>query len=81
MSIQIQIAAQPLAHIPPSRRGEVLLMQQMRIAPPAALISSAPKGLLNTLCSGTLFSGQVEALDVLFLAFDGRAWELFIEDP
>jgi len=56
-------------------------MQQMRIAPPAVLISSAPKGLLDTLCSGTLFSGRVEALDVLFPAFDGRTWELFIEDP
>ena len=54
-------------------------MQQMRIAPPAVLISSAPKGLLDTLRSRTLSLGQVEALDT-FPTFDGRARELFMED-
>ena len=55
-------------------------MQRMGIAPPAAPISSAPKGLLDTLRSDTLSLGHVEALDMLFPTFDGRARELFMED-
>ena len=38
-----RIAAQPLAHIPISKRGEVLLMRRMGFAPPAGPISSASK--------------------------------------
>jgi hypothetical protein len=74
-------AAQPLAHIPASQRGEVLLKQRLGIAPPAATASPAPKGILDDLRSGTLSSRHVEALDTLFPAFNGRACELFVEDP
>lgn len=38
-----RITAQPLAHIPASKRGEVLLMQRLRIAPWTALVSPVPK--------------------------------------
>ena len=38
-----RIAAQPLAHIPTSKRSEVLLMQRMGFASPGARISSASK--------------------------------------
>jgi hypothetical protein len=76
-----RIAAQPLAHIPASQRGEVLLQQRLGIAPSAATVSPAPKGILDVLRSGTLSSSQMEALDALFPAFNGRACELFVEDP
>jgi hypothetical protein len=76
-----RIATQPLAHIPASRRGEVLLNQRLGIAPPTAPVSPAPKGILDALRSGTLSSSQVEALDALFPAYNGRACDLFREDP
>jgi hypothetical protein len=63
-----RIATQPLLHIPTSKRGEVLLMQRMGIAPPAAPVSSASKGAYNAIFTGNLTSSQVEALDELFLA-------------
>jgi hypothetical protein len=75
-----RIAAQPLAHIPTSRRGAVLLKQRFGKAPPANLGSPAPKSILDALRSGTLSSSQVKALDAMFPAFNGRASELFIED-
>lgn len=77
----IWIAAQPLTHIPASQRGAVLLEQRFGIAPPAGPVSAAPRGILDALRSGTLSSSQVEALDAAFPAFNGRAWELFVEDP
>jgi hypothetical protein len=76
-----RIVAQPLAHIPASRRGEVLLEQRLGIAPPAATASSTPKEILDALRSGTLSSSQVETLDALFRAFNGCACELFVEGP
>jgi hypothetical protein len=76
-----RIAAQPVAHIPASRRCEILLEQRLGIAPPAATVSPAPKGILDALHSGTLSSSQVKALDALFPAFNGRACELFVEGP
>jgi hypothetical protein len=66
-----QIAAQPLTYIPAFRRDEVLLNQRLGIAPPTAPVSPAPKGILDSLRSGTLSSSQVEALDVLFPAYNG----------
>jgi hypothetical protein len=78
-SRRTQIAAQPLAHIPASPRGEVLLEQRLGIVPPAATVSPAPKGILDALRSGILSSSLVEALDALFPAFNGRACELFVE--
>ena len=63
-----RIAAQPLAHIPISKQGEVLLMQRMGVAPPAATISSASKRTYDDLFTGNLTSSEVEALDVLFPA-------------
>jgi hypothetical protein len=76
-----RIAAQPLTHIPASRRDEVLLNQRLGIAPPTAPVSPAPKGILDVLRSGTLSSSQVEALDALFPAYNGHACDLFREDP
>ena len=75
-----RIAAQPLAHIPASRRGEVLLNKRLGIASPTAPVSPAPRGILDALRSGTLSASEVEALDALFPAFKGRACELFQED-
>jgi hypothetical protein len=49
-----RIVAQPLAHILASRRGEVLLNQRLGIVPPTALVSPAPKGILDALHFGTL---------------------------
>jgi hypothetical protein len=74
------IAAQPLAYIPTSKLGAVLLEQRFGKAPPANPGSPAPKSILDALRSGTLSSSQMEALDVAFPAFNGRAAELFIED-
>jgi hypothetical protein len=76
-----QIAVQSLAHILASRQGEVLLNQRLGILPLTAPVSSAPKGILDALRSGTLSSSQVEALDALFPAYNGRACDLFREDP
>jgi hypothetical protein len=50
------IAAQPLAHIPASWRGEVLPQQRLGIAPPIATVSPAPKGILDAFRYGTLLS-------------------------
>jgi hypothetical protein len=74
------IAAQPLAYIPTSKRGAILLEQRFGKASPANLGSPTPKSILDALRSGTLSSSQVEALDVAFSAFNGRTAELFIED-
>ena len=75
-----RIAAQPLAHIPFPKWGEVFLMQRLGIVSPPAPVSPAPKGILDTLRSGTLSSTQVEALDALFLVFKKCVRELFVED-
>jgi len=63
-----RIAAQPLAHIPISKRGEVLLMRRMGFAPPAGPISSASKRAYDDLFARNLTSSEVEALDELFPA-------------
>jgi hypothetical protein len=70
-----------LAHIPAFRQGEVLLNQRLGIAPPTAPVSPAPKGILDVLCSRTLSSSEVEAMDAMFPVFNGRACDLFREDP
>ena len=75
-----RIAAQPLAHIPASRRGEVLLNKRLGIAPPTAPVSPVSRGILDALRSGTLSASEVEALDALFPAFNGRMRELFQGD-
>jgi hypothetical protein len=78
----IWIAAQPLAHIPTARRGEVLLMQRMGIAPPAALVSTASMATYDAAFTGNLSSSKVEALDELFPAANCRAARtLFAESP
>jgi hypothetical protein len=69
-----------LVHIPASRRDELLLNQRLGIAPPTAPVSPAPKEILDILRSGTLSSSEVEAMDTLFPAFNGRACDLFRED-
>jgi hypothetical protein len=67
-----RIAAQPLAYIPTSKQGAVLLEQRFSKAPPANPGSPAPKSILDALRS--------ETLDAAFPAFNGCAAELFIED-
>ena len=42
-----RIAAQSLSHIPTSKRGEVLLMKRMGIAPPATPVSSRVQGSIR----------------------------------
>ncbi|XP_066374092.1 uncharacterized protein [Miscanthus floridulus] len=75
------IAAQPLAHIPTSKRGEVLLMQRMDFAPPAASISSVSKRAYDDLFAGNLTSSKVEALDELFPVTNARtSRKLFSDD-
>lgn len=69
-----------LVHIPASKRGDVLLNKQLGIALATTVVSSTPKGILNILRSGTLLSSEVEGLDALFLAFNGRVCELFQDD-
>ena len=75
-----RIAAQTLAHIPASKRGEVLLNKRLEIVPPTAAVSSALRGILDALRSERS-TGEVENLDALFPAFNGHACELFWEDP
>ena len=48
------IAAQPLAHIPIFKRGEVLLMRRMGFAPPIAPISSVSKRAYGDFFARTL---------------------------
>ena len=69
------IAAQPLAHISASKRGEVLLNKRLGFAAPTALVSSASRGILDALRSETLSSSEVEALDALFPVFNGHKCE------
>jgi hypothetical protein len=75
-----RIAAQPLSHIPTSKRGEVLLMQRMGIALPAAPVSSASKGAYDTIFTGNLTSSQVEALDELFPVANTRTGRKLFSD-
>ena len=63
-----RIAAQPLAHILTSKRGEVLLMRRMGFAPPAGPISSASKRAYDDFFARNWTSSEVEALDELFPA-------------
>jgi hypothetical protein len=56
-----------------SKRGEVILMQKMGIAPPAALVSSASKGTYNAIFTGNLKPSHVAAPDELFPATNNRA--------
>ena len=51
-----RIAAESLSHIPTSKRGEVLLMKRMGIAPLATPVSSASKGAYDTIFTGNLTS-------------------------
>ena len=57
-----------MAHIPSSKRGEVLLIQRMGFAPSAGPISSASKRAYDDFFARNLTSSEVEALDELFLA-------------
>jgi hypothetical protein len=47
------IAAQKLDHIPASKRGEVLLMKKMGVAPPAAPPFSVAKTILQDILQGS----------------------------
>jgi len=76
----MRIATQSLSHIPTSKRGEVVLMKRMGIAPLAAPVSSASKGAYDAIFLGNLTSSQVEALDELFLATNTKAGRKLFSD-
>jgi len=76
-----RIVAQPLAHIPAFKQGEVLLNKRLGIALPTAPVLPPPTGILDALRSGTLSSSEVEGLATLFPVFNGRVCELFRKDP
>lgn len=63
-----RLAAQKLAHIPPSKRGEVLLQQKMGVPPPLPLITTASSKACKALITGNLDDSQIAAFDELFLA-------------
>jgi hypothetical protein len=76
-----RITAQPRAHIPTSKRGEVLLMQRMGFTPPAALVSSASKRAYDDLFAGNLTLSEAEALEALFPTTNTRtSRRLFLDD-
>jgi hypothetical protein len=49
-----RIAAQPLEHIPASKRGEVLLLKRMGVPPPPAPITPASQRAYDAIFSGNL---------------------------
>jgi hypothetical protein len=61
-----RIVAQQLAHIPTSKRSEVLLMKKMGVLPPSAPVSSVAKRSYDGIFTGKLTTSQVAALDELF---------------
>jgi hypothetical protein len=63
-----RIAAQPLAHIPASKRGEVLLQMKMGIPPPAPPISPASSAARQAIISRNLSEQQIVAFDEIFPA-------------
>jgi hypothetical protein len=67
-----RIVAQPLAHIPTSKWGEVLLMQRLGIVPLIARVSSASKGAYDAIFTGNLTPSHVAALNKLFPATSSR---------
>ena len=69
-----------MSHIPTSKRGEVLLMKRMGIAPLAAPVSSASKGAYDAIFPGNLTSSQVEALDELFLETNTKVGRKLFSD-
>ena len=76
-----RIAAQPLAHIPTSKRGEVLLMQRMGTLSQVIPTSSASKRAYDAIFIGNLTSSQVAALDKLFLVTNNRTGKRVARTP
>ena len=68
-----RIAAQKLAHIPASKRGEMLLMQRMGVPPPPAPVTPASKRALEAIFTDNLTETQIVALDELFPAANCKA--------
>jgi hypothetical protein len=71
-----RIAAQPLAHIPASKRGEVLLLKKMGVPPPPPQVTPASQRAYDAIRSGNLSESQIAVLDELFPAANymaGRA--------
>ena len=75
-----RIAAQPLMHIPTSKRGEVLLMRRMGFAPPAAPISSASKRAYDDFFVRNLTSSEVKAMDELSPATNATTGRRLLSD-
>jgi hypothetical protein len=63
-----RLAAQKLAHILPSKRGEILLQQKLGIPPPPPPITKASSKTSKAVTSGNLEDLQIAAFDKLFLA-------------
>jgi hypothetical protein len=68
-----RIAAQNLGHIPAAKRGEVLLMRKMGMAPPAGPPSAAQRQSFDDLFAGNISTDDAEALDELFPATRARS--------
>jgi hypothetical protein len=68
-----RIAAQPLAHVLTSKRGEVLLTKRMDNLSNATPTSSVSKRAYDAIFIWNLTSSQVAALDELFPATNNRA--------
>lgn len=68
-----RLAAQPLAHVPALKRGEVLLMQKLGIQPPPAPSTPATKRALEAIISDKLSDEQVAMLDLVFPAANYKA--------
>ena len=68
-----RIAAQPLAHIPASKRGEALLQKKMGIQTPAPQYTPASQSTYDAIRSGELSDSQIAAFDELFPAAQYKA--------
>lgn len=68
-----RIAAQPLGHVPTSKRGEVLLKQRMGNLPSLSQQATPSSASFDALFNSNLSAADMEALDTLFPATKTRA--------
>ena len=66
------MATQPLARVPTSKRGEVLIMQRMGYIKPGQPPTAAAIERLDRLLGGDMSASEAKALDALFLAVQTR---------
>ena len=67
-----RLATQPLARVPTSKRGEVLIMQRMGYIKPGQPPTAAAIERLDRLLGGDMSASEAKALDALFLAVQTR---------